>query len=86
MELKHLLSDINDLRIHKSNNNLSKWGEEKLKEYEFILTELAELKKLRVTDVSVSDGCLSCENNLPEKGYWCATNCIKGSMFKPSVH
>lgn len=54
MGLKHFLSDINDLRIHESNNDLSEWGKDKLKEYEFILTELAELKKLRVTDVSSS--------------------------------
>ena len=52
MELKHFLSDINDLRIHESNKDLSEWGKDKLKEYEFILTELTELKKLRVADVS----------------------------------
>lgn len=51
MELKYFLSDINDLRIHESNNDLSEWGKDKLKEYEFILTELA--KKLQVPDVSV---------------------------------
>ena len=51
MELKHFLSDINDLRIHESNKHLSEWGKDKLKEYEFILTELIELKKLRVADV-----------------------------------
>jgi hypothetical protein len=48
IELKHFLSDINDLRIHESNNNISEWGKDKLKEYEFILTELEELKKLRL--------------------------------------
>lgn len=50
MELKYFLSEINDLRIHESNNELSEWGKDKLKEYEFILTELA--KKLQVPDVS----------------------------------
>ena len=33
MELKHFLSDINDLRIHESNDALSDWGKDKLKEY-----------------------------------------------------
>lgn len=52
----------------------------------YLIEQIDTLSKFRQHDVSVSDGCLSCENNLPEKGYWCATNCIKGSMFKPSVH
>jgi hypothetical protein len=53
---------------------------------EYLKYAEVELKKLRVTDVSLSDGCLTCELNKKEKTYWCATNCIKGSMFKPSVH
>jgi|688.fasta_scaffold715424_1 hypothetical protein len=51
LELKHFLSDVNDLRIHESNDALSDWGKDKLKEYEFILTELDELKKMRLTDI-----------------------------------
>ena len=52
--MKYFLEEINSMRIHESNNDLSEWGKNKLNEYEFILTELAELKKLRVTDVSES--------------------------------
>ena len=60
MELKYFLSDINDLRIHESNNDLSEWGKNKLKEYEFILAELTELKKSQLPDfigtwIAVSD-------------------------------
>lgn len=35
-------------------------------------------------DVIITDNCLKCKNNLPEKSYWCATNCIKGSKFHKS--
>ena len=54
MEMKYFIEEINSMRIHESNNDLSEWGRNKLNEYEFILIELAELKKLRVNDVSVS--------------------------------
>lgn len=54
MELKYFLEEINSMRIHESNNDISQWGKNKLNEYEFILTELAELKKLRVRTPKLS--------------------------------
>lgn len=36
-------------------------------------------------DAIILDGCLTCKNNLPTMGMWCANNCIKGSMFESFV-
>ena len=74
MELKHFLSDINDLRIYESNNDLSEWGKNKLNEYEFILTELNELKKLRVGDVSGRSELFTCKHCGTHEKQWSRKN------------
>lgn len=44
-----------------------------------------ELSKTNQQKVTVINNCLGCKNNLPEKGYWCFTNCIAGSKFEKAA-
>ena len=81
MELKHFLEDLNNLRTLGSCDELSEWGKDKLKEYDFILTELNELKKLRVGDVSGS--VCYCGNPSVDE---CEPCCSLACTLKPKIH
>ena len=85
MKTKHFLKELNDLRTLNSSNDLSDWGKDRLKEYEFILTELIELKKLRVADVVGRSEQFNCLGGNYAKGINpCEEWCGEDMCQKPS--